>query len=97
VSRIGYKLYERHNSPFWWVYFSNGGRVVRRSTGVPLARRRDAEKKAAEILVESYEAKGRPVPDAIRELDVFQLSEMWIDQMQTGSATGSTTRAPRRT
>jgi site-specific recombinase XerC len=84
VSRIGYKLYERANSPFWWVYFSIAGKPFRVSTRVPLARRGDAEKKAAQILVSRFDSRdGAAIPAAVAGLSLKQLSEMWITHLQT--------------
>jgi integrase len=80
---VGYKLYERPDSPFWWVYFSIRGEPYRLSTGVPIARRADAEEKAARLLVEKYEARDcAPVPEAIRQLDLTRLSEMWVEELE---------------
>lgn len=81
MSRFGYKLYQRRESPYWWVYFTIRGKTIRKSTGVHLSNRGDADKKAAEILVASYQARDAPVPDAIRALSVAQLSTMWLEQL----------------
>lgn len=83
MSRSGFTLYERPNSPFWWVYFSIGGHTYRLSTGVELASRGDAEKAAAGLLVKKYDTAGAAVvPEAIRQLNLKQLSEMWVEQLE---------------
>lgn len=85
MPRVGFRLYERPNSPFWWVYFTIAGRPkpYRISTGVALSSRPAAEKKAAELLVERFSAAGATAaPAAILALEVTQLSELWIEQLE---------------
>lgn len=81
----GFTLYERPNSPFWWTYFSLSGhpKPYRLSTGIVLARRGEAEKKAAEIFLAKFTAApAAAVPLAVRSLGVTQLSELWIEQLE---------------
>lgn len=84
MPRVGYKLYERPNSPFWWVYFTIPGhpKPYRLSTGIDVGRRPEAEKKAAQFLVERFNVGASPaVPAAIQSLTLSDLTELWIEQL----------------
>lgn len=81
----GFKLYDRPNSPFWWVYFTITGhpKPYRISTRIKLASRGEAEKKAAELFLGRFSTStATAVPDAVRALDVKQLSELWIAELE---------------
>jgi integrase len=87
VPRVGYRLYDRPNSPFWWVYFSIAGhpKPYRLSTGVDLARRGEAERKAAQLLGERYTAgAGVVTPSALQSLTLSDLADLWIETLEAG-------------
>lgn len=80
------KIYTRTNSPYWWCSFKHPmGETKRISTRVPLAHRKQAELRASQIEVDTWEQwKQGKLGEQLYTFD--QLMVAWIEQAKPGSA-----------
>ena len=79
-----FTLYQRPNSPFWWVQFRVRGKRVRQSTGE--TDRGRATERAAARWQEAKARAGDPVPGAVRRSLVGLAAELVEEAEGSGRA-----------
>jgi integrase len=95
----GYHLYRRTNgsgkiSDVWFVHFSVGGKLQRRSTGK--RDRGEADVRAAALYLEAHRAARAPVVagafDQLGDRELVHVSGAWLDSVEQGIKSGELVR-----